>query len=64
MSRNARTGSRASCSGTRRPQLASGDQIFAVPTLVRQLPRPLRKIIGDLSDTESVLVGLDIQPAR
>lgn len=46
-----------------RPQLARGDQILAVPTLVRKLPTPLRKIIGDLSDTERVLVGLDIRPA-
>lgn len=45
-----------------RPALAEGDQIFAVPTLVRRLPPPLRKIIGDLSDTEKVVVGLDIQP--
>lgn len=44
------------------PKLARGDQIFAVPTLVRRLPPPLKKIIGDLSDTERVLVGLDIQP--
>jgi circadian clock protein KaiB len=44
------------------PQLARGDQILAVPTLVRKLPQPIRKIIGDLSDTERVLVGLDIQP--
>jgi circadian clock protein KaiB len=44
------------------PQLARGDQIIAVPTLVRKLPPPLRKIIGDLSDTEKVLVGLDILP--
>ncbi|KUG20454.1 MAG: circadian clock KaiB family protein [Methanomicrobiaceae archaeon] len=44
------------------PQLAKGDQIFAVPTLVRRLPPPLRKIIGDLSNTEKVLVGLDIRP--
>jgi circadian clock protein KaiB len=44
------------------PQLARGDQIFAVPTLVRKLPEPLRKIIGDLSNTEKVLVGLDIRP--
>ena len=43
------------------PQLAKGDQILAVPTLVRQLPPPLRKIIGDLSNTERVLVGLDIK---
>jgi circadian clock protein KaiB len=44
------------------PQLAAGDQILALPTLVRKLPPPIRKIIGDLSDTERVLVGLDIQP--
>lgn len=44
------------------PQLARGDQIFALPTLVRKLPEPVRKIIGDLSDTERVLVGLDLQP--
>jgi circadian clock protein KaiB len=46
------------------PQLASGDQILALPTLVRHLPSPLIKIIGDLSNTERVLVGLDIRPAR
>ena len=46
-----------------KPALAKGDQILAVPTLVRLLPPPLRKIIGDLSETEKVLVGLDIQPA-
>ena len=45
------------------PKLARGDQIFAVPTLVRRLPEPIKKIIGDLSDTEKVLVGLDVQPA-
>ncbi len=45
-----------------RPQLAQGDQILAMPTLVRRLPPPLRKIIGDLSDTERVLVGLDLIP--
>ena len=45
-----------------RPQLAKGDQILAVPTLVRRLPSPIRKIIGDLSNTEKVLVGLDIKP--
>jgi circadian clock protein KaiB len=45
------------------PQLAAGDQILAVPTLVRLLPEPVRKIIGDLSNTERVLVGLDIRPA-
>lgn len=44
------------------PQLAAGDQILAVPTLVRKLPEPLKKIIGDLSNTERVLVGLDIRP--
>jgi len=44
------------------PRLASGDQIVAVPTLVRKLPVPVRKIIGDLSDRERVLVGLDVRP--
>jgi circadian clock protein KaiB len=44
------------------PTLARGDQILAIPTLVRKLPEPIRKIIGDLSNTERVLVGLDIQP--
>lgn len=44
------------------PQLAEGDQILAIPTLVRRLPRPLRKVIGDLSNTERVLVGLDLRP--
>jgi circadian clock protein KaiB len=44
------------------PKLASGDQILALPTLVRKLPEPVRKIIGDLSDTERVLVGLDLRP--
>lgn len=43
------------------PQLASGDQILAIPTLVRKLPEPVRKIIGDLSNTERVLVGLDLR---
>jgi circadian clock protein KaiB len=43
------------------PQLAAGDQILAIPTLVRKLPEPLKKIIGDLSNTERVLVGLDIR---
>jgi circadian clock protein KaiB len=43
------------------PKLASGDQIIAVPTLVRKLPEPVRKIIGDLSDTQRVLVGLDLR---
>ena len=46
------------------PQLAAGDQIFAVPTLVRRLPEPIKKIIGDLSNEERVLVGLDIQPVE
>lgn len=45
------------------PQLAEGDQIFAVPTLVRKVPEPIRKIIGDLSNEEKVLVGLNIRPA-
>jgi circadian clock protein KaiB len=45
------------------PQLSKGDQILAVPTLVRKLPQPVRKIIGDLSDTERVLVGLDLRLA-
>ena len=44
------------------PTLAKGDQILAVPTLVRKLPVPIRKILGDLSDTERVLVGLDLRP--
>ena len=46
------------------PKLAAGDQILAVPTLVRKLPQPLKKIIGDLSDSERVLVGLDLQPGE
>ncbi len=45
------------------PKLAEGDQILAIPTLVRQLPPPVRKIIGDLSQTERVLIGLNILPA-
>jgi circadian clock protein KaiB len=49
---------------TKTPQLAAGDQILAVPTLVRRLPEPIKKIIGDLSNEERVLVGLDIQPVR
>jgi circadian clock protein KaiB len=44
------------------PQLAAGDQIVALPTLVRHLPPPLKRLIGNLSDTERVLVGLDIRP--
>lgn len=46
------------------PRLSSGDQILAIPTLVRKLPKPVRKIIGDLSDTERVLVGLNLRTAR
>lgn len=46
------------------PRLAKGDQIMAIPTLVRKLPPPLRKIIGDLSNTERVLVGLNIVPGE
>jgi circadian clock protein KaiB len=46
-----------------RPQLAEGDQILAIPTLVRRLPEPIKKIIGDLSNEERVLVGLDIRPS-
>lgn len=49
---------------TRQPQLAAGDQIVAIPTLVRKLPEPLRKIVGDLRDTEKTLVGLQLRPAR
>ena len=46
------------------PVLARGDQILAVPTLVRRLPEPIKKIIGDLSNSERVLVGLDIRPSK
>jgi len=46
-----------------KPKLSGGDQILAIPTLVRKLPKPVRKIIGDLSDTERVLVGLNLRPA-
>jgi circadian clock protein KaiB len=46
------------------PQLAQGDQIVAIPTLVRKLPEPVRKIIGDLSNTERVLVGLQLRPKK
>ncbi len=46
------------------PQLAKGDQIIAIPTLVRRLPSPMRKIIGDLSNTVRVLVGLDLRPRK
>jgi circadian clock protein KaiB len=45
------------------PQLSKGDQILAIPTLVRKLPQPLRRILGDLSDTKRVLVGLDLRTA-
>lgn len=45
-----------------KPQLAAGDQILAIPTLVRTIPKPARKIIGDLSNTERVLIGLDVRP--
>ncbi|HWB07514.1 MAG TPA: circadian clock KaiB family protein [Verrucomicrobiales bacterium] len=45
------------------PQLAAGDQIVAIPTLVRKLPEPLRRIVGDLSNTERTLVGLQLKPA-
>lgn len=48
----------------KKPQLASGDQILAIPTVVRRLPSPMKKIIGDLSNTERVLVGLDLVPKR
>lgn len=47
-----------------KPQLAEGDQIFAIPTLVRKFPEPMRKIIGDLSNEEKVLVGLNIVPVE
>lgn len=46
------------------PKLARGDQILAIPTLVRKLPEPVRKIIGDLSNTERVLIGLDLLPRQ
>ncbi len=46
------------------PRLARGDQILAIPTLVRKLPEPVRKIIGDLSNTERVLIGLDLRPRK
>lgn len=46
------------------PQLAEGDQIFAIPTLVRKVPEPIKKIIGDLSNEEKVLVGLNIRPLK
>lgn len=46
------------------PTLARGDQILAIPTLVRKLPTPIKKIIGDLTDAERVLVGLDVRPVE
>jgi circadian clock protein KaiB len=47
-----------------RPQLAEDEKILATPTVVKELPQPIRRIIGDLSDTERVLVGLDLHPMR
>ncbi|QKG51844.1 circadian clock KaiB family protein [Hymenobacter sp. BRD67] len=47
-----------------KPQLAEGDQILAIPTLVRKMPEPIRKVIGDLSNEERVFVGLDLRPKR
>ena len=49
---------------TRHPQLAAGDQIVAIPTLIRKLPEPLRRIVGDLRDTERTLVGLQLRHAK
>ncbi len=46
------------------PQLAKGDQIIAVPTLIRKHPLPLRKLIGDMSDTQRILVGMDLKPGN
>jgi circadian clock protein KaiB len=46
------------------PQLAAGDQILAIPTLVRKLPQPIRKIVGDLRDTDRALVGLQLRPGK
>lgn len=46
------------------PKLAAGDQILAIPTLVRKLPQPIRKIVGDLRDTERALVGLQLRPGK
>ncbi len=46
------------------PQLAAGDQIIAIPTLVRKLPQPIRKVVGDLRDTERALVGLQLRPGK
>jgi circadian clock protein KaiB len=47
---------------SKNPKLAAGDQVLALPTLVRRLPKPVKKIIGDLSNEERVLVGLDVRP--
>jgi circadian clock protein KaiB len=47
-----------------KPQLAAGDQIVAIPTLIRKLPEPLRRIVGDLSNTERALVGLQLRPTK
>ncbi len=44
------------------PQLAEGDQILAIPTVVRKMPEPIRRVIGDLSNEERVIVGLDLRP--
>jgi len=49
---------------TKHPEMAAEEQIFAVPTVVRKLPEPLKKLIGDLSATEKVLIGLDIKPKK
>ncbi len=49
---------------TKNPQLAEGDQILALPTVVRKLPLPMRRILGDLASTERVLIGLDIRPVE
>ena len=49
---------------TKTPQLAAGDQIIALPTLVRRLPEPIKKILGDMSNEDRVLVGLDVRPLR
>ena len=46
------------------PQLARGDQILAIPTLVRKLPSPIKKVVGDLSNSDRVLVGLDLKPTN
>lgn len=47
-----------------RPTLAAGEQIIALPTLIKELPLPIRRFIGDLSDTEKILIGLDLKPAE